>query len=107
MIDKCKKTAIVVESVVSSVEVVNCQSVQAQILGKAPTAVIDKTDGINLFLSRECLDIEVFSAKSSELNISVPGAKEGDDFIEHALPEQFRSVIEGGRVKTTVVEHKG
>ena len=89
-------------------EIVNSKSIQAQILGKAPTAVIDKTDGLNLFLSKECMGIEVFAAKSSELNVSVPKGGDGE-FTEHALPEQLKTTIHdgGAALKTVVVEHKG
>ncbi|KAI3632860.1 hypothetical protein MIR68_008935 [Amoeboaphelidium protococcarum] len=106
-VDSCKKTAVVVENVVSSFDVVNCKSLQAQILGRAPTAVIDKTDGLNLFLSKECLDIEIFTAKSSELNVSIPPPKEGQDFIEKPLAEQMKTTIVNGGIKTEIVEHKG
>lgn len=106
-IDGCKKTAVVVENVVSSLEIINCRSLQVQILGKSPTAIIDKTDGLNLFLSKECLDIEIVSAKSSELNVSIPPAVEGGDFIEKPIPEQFKTVIVNGSPVTNVVEHKG
>lgn len=97
------------ESVVSSLDIVNCKSAQAQILGKAPTTVIDKTDGLVLFLSRECLDIEIFTAKSSELNVSTPGKTDNDDYVERALPEQLKTTIDAktGAMSTVVVEHKG
>jgi adenylyl cyclase-associated protein len=107
VVDGCKKTAVVVESVVSSVDLVNCKSVQAQILGKAPTATIEKTDGCLLYLSRECLDIEIFSSKSSEMNVSIPGKTEKDDFIEKAIVEQYKTVVKGDSLVTVPVEHKG
>lgn len=106
-IDSCKKTAIVLEHVLSALEVVNCKAVQLQILGKAPTAVIDKTDGLQVYLSKECVDIEVFTAKSSEVNVSIPPLKEGEDFIEKAVPEQLKSVVVNGTLVTSIVEHKG
>ena len=78
-----------------------------QITGKAPTAVIDKTDGLVLYLSKECLDIEVMTAKSSELNITIPGKTESDDPVELAVPEQFKTVVQNGALVTGPVEHKG
>jgi adenylyl cyclase-associated protein len=94
--DSCKKCALVVENVVSSLDIVNCKSAQVQVMGKAPTAVVDKTDGLNLFLS-------------SELNVSMPGKTDQDDFVERALPEQLKTTIDGatGALMTVVVEHKG
>lgn len=106
-LDSCKKTALVVDNVVSSIDIVNCKSIQTQILGRVPTALIDKTDGLNLFLSKECLAIEIFTAKSSELNVSIPPPKDGDDFIERALPEQLKTFIKDGQAVTEVVYHKG
>jgi adenylyl cyclase-associated protein len=97
-----------VDSILASLDVVNCKSVQLQILGKSPTAIVDKTDGLQLYLSRECLDIEIFTAKSSELNVSIPSANNTDDFVERPIPEQFKTVVtKDGVAHTMVVEHKG
>ncbi len=43
-----------------------------QTLGKLPTLTIQKTDGCQVYLSRESLDAEIVSSKSSEMNIIVP-----------------------------------
>lgn len=103
-IDGCKKCGIVLDSTVSSVDIVNSKSCQIQITGKVPTAQVDKTDGLMLFVSPASKDIEILTAKSSEINISI---NNGDDYIEHAVPEQLRTVIVGGKLLTNVVEHKG
>ena len=49
------------------------------------------------------------SAKSSELNVYMPGKTDEDDFVERALPEQLKTTIDSktGLLTTTVVEHKG
>jgi adenylyl cyclase-associated protein len=96
-----------VDGVVSSVEVVNSKSAQVQIIGKAPTASINKTDGLNLFLSKECLDIEIFTAKSSEINVTIPAESEEADPVEKPVPEQMKTVIRNGTLVTEIVEHKG
>jgi adenylyl cyclase-associated protein len=105
--DGCKKTAVVVESLVSSFDVINCKSVQCQITGTAPTCAIDKTDGCILYLSKECLGIEIFTSKSSELNVSIPGKNPNDDYIELPVAEQFKTVVKDNALVTGVVEHKG
>jgi len=79
---------------VAAFELVNCKSVQAQVTGKVATISIDKTDGAAIYLSEGSIDAEVISAKSSEMNISVPNLENPDgDMIEMALPEQFKSVF--------------
>jgi len=107
ILDSCKKTAVVVDSLVSAFEIVNCKSIQAQIIGKAPTMSIEKTDGCLVYLSKDCLDIEIFTSKSSELNVSIPGKTPQDDFVEKAIAEQFKTVIQGETLVTVPVEHKG
>lgn len=101
IIDSCKKVAVVFDTVVSSCEFINCQSVQMQVLGKVPTVSVEKTDGCQMFLNKESLKVEIVSAKSSEMNVMVPV---GEDFVEQAIPEQFKTVIEAGKLKTSATE---
>jgi len=101
IMDNCKKTAVVFDNVVSSMEFMNCKSVQMQVLGTVPTIMVDKTDGCQMFLSKDATGVEIVSAKSSEMNVLVP---KGDDFVEMPLAEQFKTVIEGSKIKTTPTE---
>ncbi len=48
-----------------------------QSMGQCHTVSIDKTDGCQVYLSKECLDVEIITAKSSEMNVLVPN-KEGE-----------------------------
>jgi len=106
-VDGCKKTGVVCDNVISGVDVVNSQSVQVQVTGKAPTVSIDKTDGAQIYLSREGLATEVLSSKSSEMNVLIPGVKEEDDMIEVPIPEQFKTIYVDGKFRTELVEHSG
>ena len=38
-------------------------------MGYVPTVIIDKTDGCQMFLSKESLGVEIVSSKSSEMNV--------------------------------------
>lgn len=49
-----------------------------QVTGKCPTVSIDKTDGCQVFLSKNSLTAEIITAKSSELNICIPKGDAGD-----------------------------
>ncbi|XP_044760575.1 adenylyl cyclase-associated protein-like [Coccinella septempunctata] len=91
---------------VSSVEFINCQSVQMQVLGKVPTISIDKTDGCQIYLSQESFDVEIVSSKSSEMNVLVP--KGNGDYTEYAVPEQYKTtVVPSKGLSTMIVEKKG
>jgi adenylyl cyclase-associated protein len=71
---------------------VNCSGVKVQILGNVPIINVDKTDGVQIFLSKDSVTASVITSKSSEMNVLVPGATEDDDMIEIPIPEQFQHV---------------
>ncbi|KAK9504755.1 hypothetical protein O3M35_008947 [Rhynocoris fuscipes] len=104
-LDSCRKTSILVDSLVSSIEFVNCQSVQMQVLGKVPTISIDKTDGCQMYLSNESLDVEIVSSKSSEMNVLIP--KGNGEYTELPIAEQFKTLVNRKGLVTTPVENKG
>ncbi|KAF9909945.1 hypothetical protein EC991_007748 [Linnemannia zychae] len=107
--DSCSKTGLCVDSLISSLDLVNSKSVQVQILGRAPTVSLDKVDSCMVYLSKECLDVEILTSKCSAVNILTPEATEdgADDFVERPIPEQFLTKIVDGKVITTAVEHSG
>lgn len=55
----------------------------SQVLGKVPTISIDKTDGCQMYLSSESLNVEIVSSKSSEMNVLVPQGN--GDFVSLVL----------------------
>ncbi|CAG8436795.1 22196_t:CDS:2 [Rhizophagus irregularis] len=96
-----------VDSVVSAIDVVNNKSFQLQIQGKTPTIVIDKTDSGQIFLSEECFDVEILTAKSSSINVNLPGLGENGDYAERPVPEQLKTTIVNGKLVSVPVEHAG
>lgn len=104
-LDSCKKTSVLFDTLVSSIEFVNCQSVQMQVLGRVPTISIDKTDGCQMYLNKDSLDVEIVSSKSSEMNVLIPGPT--GEYSEQPIPEQFKTTISGKKLVTTPVESKG
>ncbi|KAG0294115.1 hypothetical protein BGZ98_001905 [Dissophora globulifera] len=109
-LDSCSKTGVCLESLISSLDVVNCKSIQAQILGRAPTVSLDKVDSCMIYLSRDCMDVEILTSKCSAVNVLTPDSTEegaDGDFVERAVPEQFLSKVVNGKLVTTAVEHAG
>ncbi|XP_023687892.2 adenylyl cyclase-associated protein 1 [Paramormyrops kingsleyae] len=104
-LDNCKKLGLVFDDVVGIVEVINCKDVKVQVMGKVPTVSINKTDGCHVYLSSTSLETEIVSAKSSEMNVLVPG--EGGDYTEIPVPEQFKTVWDGKKLVTTASEIAG
>ena len=102
-VDGCKKTAIVFQDAIAGLDIINSQSIQAQVLGNTPLVNIDKTDGCHVYLSKDSTTADIITAKSSELNISVPKGNEGE-FTECPLPEQFKSKWNGKHFTTEATE---
>lgn len=101
-VDQCKKTSVVFDDILGQVEVINSQSVEVQTLGKLPTISIQKTDGCQVYLSKDSLNAEIVSSKSSTMNILVPN-NEGD-IQEYPVPEQFKTTFnpKSKKLETTV-----
>ncbi|KAK9000455.1 hypothetical protein V6N11_080953 [Hibiscus sabdariffa] len=74
-IDKCTKMGV---DVVAACEVVNCNGVEVQCQGSAPTISVDNTSGCQLYLSKDSLGASITTAKSSEINVLVPTGPDGD-----------------------------
>jgi adenylyl cyclase-associated protein len=104
-IDNCKKTAVVVDECISGLDIGNSQSIQAQVMGKLPLVSIDKTDGCQVYLSKDSLSADIVTAKSSEMNIMIP--KANGEFNEVPLPEQFKSKWNGKTMVTEPTEIAG
>ncbi|KAF3833886.1 hypothetical protein F7725_025090 [Dissostichus mawsoni] len=104
IIDNCKKLGLVFENLVGIVEIINSKSIQIQVLGKVPTISINTTEGCQVYLSKDSLNCDIVSAKSSEMNILVP---QDDDYREFPVPEQFKTVWNGSRLVTEPTEMAG
>ncbi|KAM7373184.1 hypothetical protein PAMP_008057 [Pampus punctatissimus] len=104
IIDNCKKLGLVFENVVGIVEIINSKAIQLQVLGKVPTISINKTEGCQVYLSKESLNCDIVSAKSSEMNILIP---KGDDYKEFPVHEQFKTVWDGSKLVTEPTEIAG
>ncbi|GMI88178.1 cyclase associated protein 1 [Hibiscus trionum] len=105
-IDKCTKMGVVFKDVVAACEVVNCNGVEVQCQGSAPTISVDNTSGCQLYLSKDSLGASITTAKSSEINVLVPTGPDGD-WGEHSLPQQYIHVFKDGQFETTPVSHSG
>ncbi|CAK7329709.1 unnamed protein product [Dovyalis caffra] len=106
-IDKCTKMGVVFMDVVAACEIVNCNGVEVQCQGSAPTISVDNTGGCQLYLSKDSLGTSITTAKSSEINVLVPGPEPDGDLVEHALPQQFIHAFKDGQFETTPVSHSG
>ena len=94
LIDSCQRVGLLFDDVLSTVEFINSNNVQMQVLGRVPTVTIEKTDGCQVYLSKKSLDTEIISSKSSSMNVLIPSETEENDFSEHPIPEQFKTTFD-------------
>ena len=59
-IDACAKSEVRMESAISSLEIVNSKRMVCRVSGMVPSIAIDKTDGMNTYLSAEAATVTSF-----------------------------------------------
>ena len=62
---------------------------------------------LQLYISQASLGADITTAKSSEVNVMVPGSTPDADLVEHAIPEQYVSQYKDGKYVTLPVSHSG
>jgi adenylyl cyclase-associated protein len=113
-IDNSPRLSLVVESLVSSVDVIKSSNFALQVMGTLPTILMDSVDGAQVYLGKESMNTEVYYSKCTGINLNiideatVSEHNEEGDYKEVPLPEQIRSYIgKDGKVASEIVEHAG
>ncbi|KAH7313151.1 adenylyl cyclase-associated protein-like protein [Rhexocercosporidium sp. MPI-PUGE-AT-0058] len=109
-IDNSPRLSLVIESLVSSIDVIKSSNFALQVLGTLPTVIMDSVDGAQIYLGKESMQTEVFTSKCSGVNLNIISGddEEDEDYKEVPLPEQLRTYItEDGKIETELVEHAG
>lgn len=107
-IDNCNGLSIIVDSLVSSLDVIKSPKFALQIDGIVPTVLLDQVDGAAVYFGQQSLATEVFTSKCSNVNLNLP-PKEGtdEDTKECPIPEQIKTYIKDGVLVNEIVEHAG
>ena len=103
---KCTETAIIFEDVVASFEITNCDRVQVQVNGAAPTMMVDKSSRVTIYLQTQAShNTEIITSLADQVNVVV--AKGEADPLELSIPCQFKTTLDGSKLHTHPVEHVG
>lgn len=102
-----KNVSLVIDSLISGVDVVKAVKFGIQVLGLVPTINIDKSDEGTIYLSKESVDhdCQIVTSSTTALNINVPTGD--NDYNELAIPEQILNRIVDGKLVSEIVEHAG
>ncbi|KAI1945503.1 suppressor of rasval19 [Ophidiomyces ophidiicola] len=108
-IDNCSEVSIIIDSLVSSLEVIKSPKFALQIDGVVPTVMLDQVDSATIYLSQASLGTDILTSKCTSVNIVLPpkGGSEDMDDKECPVPEQIRSYVKDGALVSEIVEHAG
>jgi adenylyl cyclase-associated protein len=110
-IENTNRLSIVVDSLVSSVDVVKSQNFALQVMGTIPTVLLDQLDGAQIYFSKDSIATRVFTSKSAGVNINVFAGDGGedDDYKELPLPSQICTYYDEakGDLVNEIVSHSG
>lgn len=107
-IENTKRLNLVVDTLVSSVDVVKSQNFALQVLGTIPTVLMDQIDGAQVYFSKESTATKIFHSKSANINLNVISGPD-DDYIEVPLPSQMSSYYDPEKkaLVDEIVSHAG
>ncbi|KAI0890204.1 adenylate cyclase associated N terminal-domain-containing protein [Annulohypoxylon maeteangense] len=107
-IENTQRLSIVVDSLVSTVDVVKSSNFALQVLGTLPTVLLDQLDGAQVYLSKESSSTRIFSSKSAGINVNII-AGDDEDYKEIPLPGQICSYFDEakGDMVNEIVDHAG
>ncbi|GAB1319061.1 suppressor of rasval19 [Madurella fahalii] len=107
-VENTSRLSLVVESLVSTVDVVKSANFALQVMGSIPTVLMDQVDGAQVYLSKESSGTRIFTSKSASVNLNVITG-EDEDYKEIPLPSQICSWFdeEKGDVVNEIVSHAG
>lgn len=103
-LDSCAKTGVVVDTLVSAIDLVKSTSFALQVLDKCPTVICDVCDSGQIYLSKTGLDCEIVTSKCGSINVNIPDPESGE-FKEEAVPEMLKHQVVNGKLETSIVVH--
>ncbi|EQB59199.1 hypothetical protein CGLO_00457 [Colletotrichum gloeosporioides Cg-14] len=107
-IENSTRLSLIVESLISTVDVIKSQNFALQVLGAVPAVLMDSIDGAQIYFSKESTGTKIYSSKSSGINLNVISG-EDEDYKEVPLPSQICSYFDEskGDLVNEIVSHSG
>ena len=107
-VENSSRLSLVVDTLVSTVDVVKAPNFALQVMGTIPTVMLDQVDGGQIYLSKESITTQIFTSKSAGINLNVISGPD-DDYKEVPLPSQICSYYDEakGELVNEIVAHAG
>ncbi|KAJ3519157.1 hypothetical protein NM208_g14236 [Fusarium decemcellulare] len=107
-VENSTRLSLIVDTLVSTVDVVKAQNFALQVMGTIPTVMLDQIDGAQIYFSKESTGTKVYTSKSAGINLNVISG-EDEDYKEVPLPSQICSYFDEGKgdLVNEIVAHAG
>ncbi|KAG5928459.1 hypothetical protein E4U42_000592 [Claviceps africana] len=107
-VENSARLSLIVDTLVSTVDVVKAQNFALQVIGTLPTVMLDQVDGGQVYFSKESIGTKIFTSKSSGINLNIISGPD-EDYREVPLPSQICSYYDEtkGDLVNEIVEHAG
>lgn len=107
-IENTNRLNLIVDTLVSSVDVVKSQNFALQVMGTVPSVLMDSIDGAQVYFSKESTATRIIHSKSAGINLNVISGPD-DDYIEVPLPGQIESYYDPEKkaLVDEIVSHAG
>ncbi|OAA69070.1 adenylyl cyclase-associated protein [Cordyceps fumosorosea ARSEF 2679] len=107
-VENSSRLSLVVETLVSTVDVVKAQNFALQVLGTIPTVLMDQVDSAQIYFSKQSTGTKIFHSKSDGINLNVISGPD-DDYREVPLPSQMCTYYDTrkGDLVNEIVAHAG
>ena len=107
-VENSNRLSLVVDTLVSTVDVVKAPNFALQVMGTIPTVMLDQVDGGQIYLSKDSISTQIFTSKSAGINLNIISGPD-DDYKEVPLPSQICSYYDEakGDLVNEIVAHAG
>ncbi|GFR30967.1 adenylyl cyclase-associated protein [Trichonephila clavata] len=102
VIDTCKGSYVVLNGVISSVEIIRCNRLEVRLHGNVPLINMDNCDSVQVFVSNESRSVEVITSKSTSCNVCL--LEDDGEYKELPVPEQIKTTVSGNKLVSSVIE---
>lgn len=107
-VENSARLSLVVDTLVSTVDVVKAQNFALQVIGTLPTVMLDQVDGGQVYFSKESIGTKLFTSKSSGINLNILSGPD-EDYKEVPLPSQICSYYDETKddLVNEIIAHAG
>ncbi|KAH7137090.1 adenylate cyclase associated N terminal-domain-containing protein [Dactylonectria estremocensis] len=107
-IENSSRLSLIVDTLVSTVDVVKAQNFALQVMGTIPTVMLDQIDSAQIYFSKESIGTKIFTSKSAGINLNIISGPD-EDYKEVPLPSQICSYYDEEKddLVNEIVAHAG